>query len=71
MRLKLVGPITAANHPLVRRLCEACGEGHAKLNLNEADGVVRLFAEWENNPAADAAADALAHGGIGTIEVKE
>ena len=69
-RLKLTAPITAINHPLVLKLCEACG-GHAKLNKNEADGVFRLLAEWENNPDADQAADALAHSGIGTVETKE
>ena len=69
-RLKLTAPLTAVNHPLVQKLCEACG-GHAKLNMNEADGVFRLLAEWENNPDADHAAHALATSGLGTVETKE
>ena len=69
-RLKLTAPLTAINHPLVLKFCEACG-GHAKLNKNEADGVFRLFGEWENNADADHAADALASSGIGTVETKE
>ena len=69
-RLKLTAPLTAINHPLVVKFCGACG-GHAKLNKNEADGVFRLFAEWEHNPDTDHAAEVLIASGIGTVETKE